>query len=382
MRSGTGLGLISNFRFMEKERNRITINIGPVHPSTHGVLKFKVDISGDTMKKIEPEIGFVHRGVEKMAEMKYYSNFMPIADKLDYIAALNWEVLYASVVEKALKVVIPPRAVYLRTMMCELQRIMSHLLFIGHSGEDLGNTTLFMWGFRERELLMDIIEEVSGGRLAPMYISLGGMYYDLPPGLIPKLASTLDIIEKRVKNEYRALSYENGLFKMRTVGVGIIEANLAIKYGLTGPNARASGIKCDLRKNAPYLAYDKLDFDIITADAGDAYARFVVRVNEILESIKIVRQIIKDLPSGEIKVKVPWIFTIPPSYTFVRQETPRGEAAMYMVTDGGQKPYRLKIRAPSLYAVQAMSEIFVGGKVADIVAILGSLDPTPGEVDR
>ncbi len=368
---------------MENEnRNKITINIGPVHPSTHGVLKFVVEIDQDTMKKVEPEIGFVHRGVEKMAEMKYFNSFMPIADKLDYISALNWEVLYATTVENALGVTVPPRAIYIRTLMCEMQRMMSHLLFLAHVGEDLGNTTLFMWGFRERELLMDLTEEVSGGRLAPMYVSIGGLYYDLPDGFSEKLLSTLNIIESKVKNEYKALSYENGLFKMRTVGVGVISKEQIVKYGITGPNIRASGVKRDIRKDDPYLAYDKVDFDVITETAGDCYARFMVRVNEILESIKIIRQIMKDMPAGEVKVKVPWIFKIPPKYTLVRQETPRGEAAMYMVTNDDQKPYRLKIRAPSFYTIQAVKELFVGSKVADLVAILGSLDPVPGEIDR
>lgn len=366
----------------KKNTNKITINMGPVHPSTHGVLKFVIDIEEDTISKVVPEIGFVHRGVEKMAEMKYYNSFMPIADKLDYIAALNWEVLYASVVEKALGVMITPRTAYIRTIMCEIQRIMSHLLFIAHAAEDLGNTTLFMWGFRERELLMDITEEISGGRLAPMYISIGGVYYDFPEDLPAKLSRVLDIIEHRVKNEYRALSYENDLFIMRTKGVGIIDKKFGIAHALTGPNIRASGVARDLRKDDPYLVYDKIDFDVVTEKDGDAYSRFMVRVNEILESIKIIRQALKDMPAGEVKVKVPWIFKIPPSYTFTRQETPRGEAAMYLVTNDDQKPYRLKIRAPSFYTIEAIRHVLVGSKVADFVAILGGLDPTPGEVDR
>lgn len=366
----------------ELPKNKITINIGPVHPSTHGVLRFVVDVNEDTMVKVDPEIGYVHRGVEKMAEMKYFANFMPIADKLDYISALNWEVLYAEVVEKALGITVSARTVYIRTIMCELQRIMSHLLFAGHAGEDLGNTTLFMWAFRERELVMDLVEEVSGGRLAPMYISIGGVYYDLPSGFEKKVLPVLDTIEHRVKNEYKAISYQNDAFRLRTIGVGVIDKKFAISHGLTGPNMRASGIKRDLRKDAPYLAYDKLDFDVITENNGDAYSRFMVRINEILESIKIVRQAIKDIPAGETKIKVPWLFKIPPKYTLRRHETPRGEAAMYLVTDDSLKPYRLKIRSPCFYSIQATKDLFVGNKVADLVTILGSLDPVPGEIDR
>jgi NADH-quinone oxidoreductase subunit D len=366
----------------DSTQNKITINIGPVHPSTHGVLRFIVDISEDTIVKVDPEIGYVHRGVEKMAEMKNYNSFMPVADKLDYIAALNWEVLYADVIEKALNVSITPRTVYIRTIMCEIQRIMSHLLFLAHVGEDLGNTTLFMWGFRERELLMDVVEEVSGGRLAPMYMSIGGVYYDLPLSFGRRLLEVLDTIEHKVKNEYKAISYQNDAFRLRTVGVGVMSKEFGISHGLTGPNIRASGVKRDLRKDSPYLAYDKVDFEVITENDGDAYARFMVRINEILESIKILRQAIKEIPSGETKVKVPWFFKIPPKYTFVRHETPRGEAAMYLVTNGDLKPYRLKIRAPSFYAIQAIKDLLVGNKVADLVTILGSLDPVPGEIDR
>ncbi len=365
-----------------KNDNRITINIGPVHPSTHGVLKFIVDIEQDTIVNVSPEIGFVHRGVEKMAETKYYANFMPIADKLDYISALNWEVMYATLIEKGLGITITPRAAYIRTIMCEIQRIMSHLLFMGHVGEDLGNTTLFMWAFMERELLMDVVEDVSVGRLAPMYISIGGVYYDLPNDFSEKLLPALDAIEHKVKNEYKAISYENDMFLLRTKGVGVIEKSFAMAHGLSGPNIRGSGLSRDLRKDEPYLVYDKLDFDVVTEKDGDAYARFMVRVNEILESIKILRQAIKDIPAGETKIKVPWLFKIPPKYTFVRQETPRGEAGMYIVTNDDLKPYRLKIRSPSFYTIEAMRDILIGSKVADLVTILGSLDPVPGEIDR
>ncbi len=360
----------------------IEINIGPVHPSTHGVLKFVVNIEGDAVIKASPEIGFVHRGVEKMAEGRPYLRFLPVVDKLDYVSALNWEVMYVMLLEKAANINVPPRAVYIRTIMCELQRIMSHLLFIGHTGEDLGNTTLFMWGFRERELLMDVTEKISGGRLAPMYMITGGTFYDFPADISDFLLPKLDIIEKRIRNDYKALSYENEMFKARTVGVGILDRSMAAKYGITGPNLRAAGVKSDLRKDEPYLAYDKLDFDVVNENGSDAYARFMVRVNAIFESIKIIKQALKALPDGPCRTKTAWFFNIPPSYTFVRQETPRGEGAMYLVSDGTQNPYRLKIRSPCLYSIQALEELFNGHRVADIAAILGSLDPTPGEIDR
>ena len=366
---------------MEKE-NSIRLNIGPVHPAMHGVLKLILDVKGDTIVKAQTEIGFLHRASEKIAEMRYFSNYYPIMDKLDYVSALNMEILYASVVEKAANIEIPPRAVYIRTIVAELQRIMSHLVFIGSFGEDLGNMTGFIWALRERELLMTIVEKISGGRLAPMYICNGGMFYDLPQGIENDILKALSTIENKVNHEYNAMFTKNQIFLSRTKGVGIITKDMVKKYGITGPIARASGIDRDLRKVSPYLAYDKVDFDISIENEGDTYSRFVVRIREILESIKIIRQCIKDLPSGPYKTAVPWIIRIPKKDTFVKQESSRGEMGIFLVTDGSDKPYRLKLRSPTFFAIHALEELLVNIKVADAFVIVASMDPVMGEVDR
>jgi NADH:ubiquinone oxidoreductase 49 kD subunit 7 len=358
------------------------LNFGPVHPAMHGVLKVILDVKGDTVIKAQTEIGFLHRASEKIAEMRYFSNYYPIMDKLDYVSALNMEILYASVVEKAANIEIPPRAVYIRTIMAEIQRIMSHLIFIGSFGEDIGNMTGFIWALRERELLMNIVEKVSGGRLAPMYICNGGMFYDFPQGIEEEILKVLSVIENKVNHEYNAMFTKNQIFLSRTKGIGIITTDMIKKYGITGPIARASGINRDLRKVSPYLAYDKVDFDIPTEKEGDTYSRFVVRIREVLESIKIIRQCIKDLPAGPYKTVVPWIIRIPKKDTLVKQESPRGEMGVFLVTDGSDKPYRLKLRSPTFFAIHALQELLVNIKIADIFVIVASIDPVMGEVDR
>ncbi len=365
-----------------ENKERVRMNIGPVHPGTHGVLKIVADVEGDTIVKAQPEIGFLHRACEKIAESRYFSNYYPIMDKLDYVSALNMEILYASTVEKAANIEIPDRVVYMRTIMAELQRIMSHLIFIGSFGEDVGNVTGFIWALRERELLMDIIEKISGGRLAPMYICNGGMFYDFPDGIDKEIMQVLSVIENKVNHEYTAMFTKNQIFISRTKGIGIITKDMIKKYGITGPIARASGIQRDLRKVSPYLAYDKVDFDVPVEDAGDTYSRFIVRVKEVLESIKIIRQCIHDLPSGPYKTPVPWVVRIPKKDTFVKQESSRGEMGIFLVTDGTDKPYRLKLRSPTFFAIRALEELLPNSKVADAIIIVASIDPVMGEVDR
>ncbi len=358
------------------------MNIGPVHPAMHGVLKLILDVEGDTVVKAEPEIGFLHRASEKIAEMRYFSNYYPIMDKLDYVSALNMEILYASTVEKAAGITISERATYMRTIMAEIQRIMSHLIFIGSFGEDFGNLTGFIWALRERELLMTIVEKISGGRLAPMYMCNGGMFYDFPEGIDKEILEVLDKIENKVKHEYSAVFTKNQIFLSRTKGVGIMTKDMIKRYGITGPIARASGINRDLRKVSPYLAYDKVDFDIPVEENGDTYSRFIVRLNEILESIKIIRQCLKQLPAGNYKTAVPWIIRIPKKDTFVKQESSRGEMGIFLVTDGSDKPYRLKLRSPTFFVIRALEELLVNVKVADAFVIVASIDPVMGEVDR
>ncbi|MGC8516685.1 MAG: NADH-quinone oxidoreductase subunit D [Candidatus Acidifodinimicrobium sp.] len=364
------------------EGKGIELNVGPVHPATHGVLKLVADIEGDTVKNAKVEIGFLHRGKEKIAELRYFNSYFPIVDKLDYVGALNWEILWASTVEKAMNLEINDRVKYIRAVMAEIQRIMSHLVYIGSFGQDLGNLTFFIWALRERELLMDIVEEISGGRLAPMYNRVGGVFYDFTDGIADKINAAISKIEEKVKKEYKAMTYGNSLFIMRSKGIGFMSQKVIKENGVTGPNMRASGIKRDLRKDEPYLVYDKVDFEIITENDSDVYARFMVRVREILESIKIIRQLLKDMPRGDTKISAPWIMKVPAGYTLVRHEMSKGEGAMFLVTDGGLKPYRLKIRSPSFYSLQALPLVLEGCKVADAFVITASMDPVMGEVDR
>ncbi|MCL5009962.1 MAG: NADH-quinone oxidoreductase subunit D [Candidatus Parvarchaeota archaeon] len=366
---------------MEKQKG-VILNIGPVHPATHGVLKLIADLEGDTIDNIKVEIGFLHRGKEKMAEMRYFSNYYPIVDKLDYVSALQMEILFASVVEKAAGIEIPPRAVYIRTIMAEIQRIMSHLVFVGSFGMDVGNYTGFIWAFREREELMTVVEAISGGRLAPMYICNGGTFYDLPENFSYMLSPVLDRIEKKVKNEYATLFQKNNVFIMRSKSVGIIDKQLVKQLGITGPNMRAAGIERDIRRVDPYLAYEEMEFEVPTEEDGDAYSRFLIRIREIIESIKIIRQAMKKLPAGSYKKPVPWLLKIPAKYTLVRHEVSKGEMAMHMVTDGGMMPYRLKIRSPTFFSLKALEKVLVGSRIADIVAVIASIDPVMGEVDR
>jgi NADH-quinone oxidoreductase subunit D len=365
-----------------ENRKGVILNIGPVHPATHGVLRLIADLEGDTIENIKVDIGFLHRGKEKLAEMRYFSNYYPIVDKLDYVSALQMEILFGSVVEKAAGITLPPRAVYIRMIMAEIQRIMSHLVFIGSFGMDVGNYTGFIWAFREREELMTIVESVSGGRLAPMYICNGGTFYDLPENFNQALTPVLDDIEKKINKDYRALFNDNNIFVMRTKGVGVINKSTVIENGITGPNMRAAGIKRDLRRDEPYLAYESMDFEIPTEESGDSYSRFIIRIKEIIESIKIIRQALKNIPTGPYKTSVPWLLKIPEKQTFVRQEVSKGEMAMYMVTNGGLTPYRLKIRSPTFFSLKMLEKILKGSKIADIVAVVASLDPVMGEVDR
>ncbi len=362
--------------------NTFEINVGPVHPATHGVLKFVLTLNGDTITKAKAEIGFLHRGKEKAAEDVTYMSYLPFVDKIEYVSALNMELLYSSLIEDALNVQIPERAKYIRTIMAEIGRIMNHLVFIAAFGEDVGLLSEFFWALRERELLMNIVEEISGGRLAPVYIKPGGLFFDFPQGIENKIMENLEKLENRMESFHKDVILNNSIFISRTKGIGVLDKNLAMKLGVTGPNLRGSGVQRDYRKVNPYLLYDKVEFNVPVGDKGDAYDRFVVRFNEILESIKIIKQLINKIPEGEISIKLPWFIKIPPRYTLEIQETPRGEIGMFLVSDGTDKAYRLKIRSASFFAIKAMEQVLVGEKYANFFSILASFDPVMGEIDR
>ncbi|MEM3829990.1 MAG: hypothetical protein QXP36_12385, partial [Conexivisphaerales archaeon] len=272
------------------------INVGPAHPSTHGVLKFNLEIEGDTIKKAHAEIGFLHRGKEKAAEEVTYMSYIPFVDKVEYVSALNMELLYSSLIEKALNIELNDRIKYIRTIMAEIGRIMNHLVFLAAFGEDLGLLSELFWALRERELLMDLVEEISGGRLAPVYIRPGGLFFDFKEGIENKILDTVDKLDYKIRSLHEYSVARNPIFKARIKGVGILSKEDVYALSVTGPNARASGISRDYRRINPYLIYDRLDFNVPVFDEGDAYARFMVRFEEIKESIKIIRQSSKQIP--------------------------------------------------------------------------------------
>lgn len=377
------------------------INFGPQHPSTHGVLNLLVGVQGDTVVSVEPQIGFLHRGFEKLAEERRYIQFMPALEKGDYVAAFAWDDLYMSVLEKALGIEPPPRAVYLRTMLCEVQRIMSHLMWLAAFGQDLGQPTVFLWSFREREPFVEFFEEISGGRLHYYYSRPGGLKRDVSQNFLERVAASVDAFEKRLK-EIEGLTTANIIFRKRTEGVGVLNKEDALSLGMSGPVLRASGVAEDIRRTDPYLAYPDVEFSVVTRDAGDCLARAEVRIEEMRESAKIVKSIAKRIPQGPImagpfteqtpekwpdimtKANMLKVFTmnVPPGEWFMRHESPRGEIAMYLVSTGGMKPYRMRLKSPSFANLYALDRLAQGGKIADLIAVLGSLDLVFGEVDR
>ncbi len=379
-----------SIRVVEKEFGELAMNMGPQHPSTHGVLRLVLHLSGETIVRAEPVIGYLHRGVEKLSEELGYDQLAPIFERDDYLAPTANSLAYVLVVERAAEVEVPPRARYLRSLMAELQRISSHLVWLGTFGLDLGGalgggTTVFMYCFREREKLMDIFETWTGTRFHTNFNLIGGVRYDLAPDLADRIRKTVDEIGKAL-DEILGMTRETPVFLERTRGVGVIPRDLALSVGVVGPVLRASGVAFDVRKADPYDAYAELEFDVPVREEGDVLARFDVRIEEIRQSIRLVHQILDRLPEGPIfsrkPIKNPKVFRVPEGEVYRAVESPRGELGMYLVSDGSFKPYRLKINAPSFANIQVVPHILPGHLVADVVAILGSLDPVLGDVDR
>ena len=369
------------------------INFGPQHPSTHGVLNLKTVIEGETVLSVEPNLGFLHRGVEKMAEERRYIQFLPAIEKTDYVAAFSWDNLYMTILEDALKIEVPPRAKYIRTVLLEMQRIMSHLVWLAAFGQDLGQPTVFLWAFREREPYVELFEELSGGRLHYYYGRVGGIKRDFLPDTAEKLLHHLKGFEGRLK-EIEGLTTDNIIFQLRTKEVGTLTKEEAVGLGATGPMLRASGVAHDVRTAHPYLNYGDAQWSVITAEEGDCWARTNVRIEEMRQSINIIRQLLAKLPEGDI-VSGPFLedrtgnqmlkaytLRIPAGEYFARQELPRGEGAIYLISDGGMKPYRFRMRSPAFCNLSLVTHLVRNVKIADMIAILGSLDLVYGEIDR
>ncbi len=360
------------------------LNMGPQHPSTHGVFRIVVDIDGERVVRAVPHIGYLHRGSEKLCERENYRQIITLFDRLDYIANFNNELVFCLAAEKLMGIEAPERAQFIRLLMCELNRIASHMMFYGAFGTDIGVfATPFMYGFRERENIQQIFESVSGARMMHSYIRVGGVAADLPDDFMPRMRSLLPGLKQAIEECDRLVTY-NEIFLERTRGVGVLSAEDAIDLGVSGPMLRACGVPHDLRVVDPYLVYDRFNFEIPLGQNGDCWDRYWVRIEEMRQSVAIIEQALDQLPEGSIQTPVAKFgFVKPPAGdAYARAENPRGDFGVYLVSEGKDKPYRVKMRGPSFSNLMALQRMVEGAFIADVVAILGSLDIVLGEVDR
>lgn len=394
----------------DRHEDTIALNMGPQHPSTHGVLRLILELDGEEVVKCEPVIGYLHRGKEKVGEHHTLHQNIPYTDRMDYLAPLSNNVAYAIACEKLVGIEAPPRAQAIRVICAELGRISSHLLGLGAYAMDLGAMTVFLWTFREREAIYSLMERISGARFTTSYTRIGGCSRDLPDDLLPKLEKFVREFPQRV-DEYEGLLTRNKIWVKRTQGVGVITTEQALQYGLTGPNLRACGVEYDLRKLHPYSGYDLYDFEVPVGTTGDCYDRYMVRVEEMRQSVHILEQVLDSLPSGpvlnragddELKSVQPekkkvltnmealihqfMVFTdsvdLPHGEVYFGHENPKGELGFFLRAEGGSIAKRMRIRGPSFASLQVLQEVVPGHMVADIMAILGSIDFVMGECDR
>jgi NADH-quinone oxidoreductase subunit D len=377
-------------RVIEREFGELAVNMGPQHPSTHGVFRLELHLRGETVIKVTPHIGYLHRGVEKLSETLEYDMLPPIYERDDYLSPTANSLAFVLAVEKLAGIEVPRRANYLRVLVAELQRVASHLVWLGTFGLDLGGSlgggsTLFLYCFRERERIMDLMETLTGTRFHTNMNQIGGVRYDVYAGFDLDVLKTIDYLEKQI-GEYEEMLENNPIFLERTKDVGIVPPELAKEVGASGPVLRASGISYDIRRNKPYSAYQEFKFLVPVGTKGDAYDRYAVRLKEMKESISITQQALKGLPEGSIHsrkpVKIASLFKPPKGEVYTAVESPRGELGVFLVSDGTSKPYRVKLRSPSFSNTALIPHILPGHLVADAVTILGSLDPVFGDVDR
>ncbi|MFQ5882739.1 MAG: NADH dehydrogenase (quinone) subunit D [Candidatus Methylomirabilales bacterium] len=382
------------------------INMGPQHPSTHGVLRLVLELDGEVVVRVTPHIGYLHTGMEKIMESKRYQQAVTITDRFDYVAPMSNNLAFVLSVEKLLGIEVPDRARYIRVLLTELTRIKNHLVALGTMALEIGAQSVFLYCFREREKILDIYEMVSGARMMSSYFRVGGLMADLPEGFDKAVREVLMEFPHRF-DEYEDLLTNNPLWIQRLKGIGVIKAEEAIDWGLSGPNLRACGIPWDLRKSNPYSGYENFDFEIALGRAGDAYDRYLMRIFEMRESLRIVEQALKEMPGGPINIDNPKIvpppkklvrqsmealihhfllysqgFNVPAGEAYVPVEGPKGEVGFYVVSDGTNKPWRVKLRPPSFINIQALPKLIEGHMVADVIAIVGSIDFVMGEADR
>ena len=391
---------------MPKETKTMNLNFGPQHPAAHGVLRLILELDGEVVEKADPHIGLLHRGTEKLIEHKTYSQAVPYFDRLDYVAPMNQEHAFALAIEKILKIEVPIRAQYIRVMFCEIGRILSHLLNVTTQAMDVGALTPTLWGFEEREKLMGFYERVSGSRLHANYFRAGGVHKDLPIGLDKDISKFCNSFP-RIIDDLETLLTDNRIFKQRNVDIGVVSKQDALDYSFSGVMLRGSGIAWDLRKSQPYDCYNNLDFKIPIGKNGDCYDRYLCRIEEMRESVKIIKQCLEQIPNGPIKTNDGKIsppskkdlkesmealihhfklftegYRVDKDEIYVAVEAPKGEFGVYLISDGSSKPYKCKIRAPGFAHLQAMDYLIKGHMLADVPAVLGSMDIVFGEVDR
>ncbi len=370
----------------ELRTEEMVLNMGPQHPSTHGVLRVELVVDGEVVVDAVPHIGYLHRCFEKHAESLNYQQIVPYCDRMDYLASMNNDHAYVLGVERLLNIQVPERVEYIRVIMAELQRIASHLVAIGTYGLDIGAFTPFLYCFRDREMILDLFETTCGARLLYNYMWPGGLSHDLPPGFIEKTKAFIKHFRPTIKELNDLLSF-NEIFVKRTADVGVLPADIAVNYAASGPMLRGSGVKWDLRKDEPYSVYHKFDWDVIVGAGevgtlGDCWDRYMVRVREMEQSLRIIEQALDTLPEGDVQAAIPKRIRPPVGEVYVRSETPRGELGYYIISDGGQKPFRVKGRAPSFVNLSLLPEISRGYLIADMIAIIGSIDIVLGDSDR
>lgn len=400
-----------NLRSAEKQVSshlgqNVILNFGPQHPAAHGVLRLILELDGELVRRSDPHIGLLHRGTEKLMEYKTYMQALPYMDRLDYVSMMTNEQVYSMAVENLLKIEVPPRAKFIRTMFAELTRLLNHIMVIGTHSLDIGALTPYFWLFEEREKMMEFYERVSGARLHAAYVRPGGVAFDLPVGLMDDIHQFIGQYAQRL-DEVEDLLTSNRIWRARTIGIGTVTAEDALNLGFSGVMLRGSGIKWDLRKAQPYDAYDQVDFDIPVGVNGDTYDRYLIRMQEMRESLKIIEQCLNKMPEGEIRTDDAKVvppkrsemkesmealihhfklntegFQVPPGATYTAIEAPKGEMGIYLVSDGSSRPYRCHIRAPGFAHLAGLDKVAKNHMIADLVAIIGTMDIVFGEVDR
>lgn len=366
---------------MAERTEEMILNLGPQHPSTHGVFRLVIKLDGEVITEAIPVVGYLHRGTEKIAEDLTYTQIIPYTDRLDYLSSMLNNYVLVHAVEKLMGIEVPERAEYLRVLAMELNRIASHLVWWGTNLLDLGAMSPFLFAFRDREIIVDLLNELSGARLTYNYMRVGGVKWDAPEGWIEKVRNFVPYFREKIK-EYHRLASGNEIFLARVKNIGVYDSETAIAYGLSGPLLRGSNFKYDIRKNQPYSLYDRFDFDIPTGENGDVYDRYMVRMIEMEQSLRIIEQAVEQFPeSGEIMAKVPKIIKPPVGEIYARIESSKGELGVHIVSKGKDKPYRLKLRRPSFINLQLLPNLLKGRLVGDIPAIFGAVDIVLGEVD-